>query len=68
MIIDLTQSDMLKQMELKTFFSDPLKFAKTLILAKRILPGWYYEEIKNQLMDLTPTPESGIFGVLAGQL
>ena len=55
MIIDLTQSELLKQIELKTFFFDPINVAKALILAKQILPGWYYEEIKKELISLNST-------------
>ncbi len=59
MIIDQTQDKLLKQMELRTFFSNPINAAKALVLARSILPGWYYEEIKKELMSTVPT---GLFG------
>lgn len=68
MIIDLTQSELSKQMDLGIFFSDSIKIAKALVLAKAILPSWYYEDIKKELLDLHPTRGEGNKAYIASLL
>lgn len=52
MIIDLTQSEFSQQMGLRAYFSDSINLIRVLILAKSILPEWYYEEIKKEVISL----------------
>ena len=50
MIVDLTQNDLAKQMELNKFFSSPMNVTRALVLAKVLCPQWYYEDVKEELM------------------
>lgn len=56
MIIDLTHKNPLKD-DLREYFSDPVNIVRALVLAKSVLPEWYYEEIKKELISLHPTPD-----------
>lgn len=58
MIVDLTQSEVVKQMDLRSFFSDPANVVPALILAKSILPRWYYKAIRKELLEMITTPEA----------
>lgn len=58
MIIDLTQPEFVKQMDLRRFFSDPVNVVPALILAKSILPWWYYKEIRKELIEMITNPEA----------
>jgi hypothetical protein len=50
MIIDLIDNDLLQQVDLEEYFSDPINVAKALVLAKHDLPGPAYLEAKKHLM------------------
>lgn len=54
MIIDLTQKNSSQWADLREYFSDPINIARALVLAKSVLPPWYYEEIKKELINLHP--------------
>ncbi len=60
MIIDLTQSNLIKQMDLRAHFSNPFNLAEALVFAKAVLPDEGYEYIKKELMKLAQIPEPRI--------